>query len=243
MDSRARNTGWRTQDPLLLVALILILMAATLGVANAAELAGAVALGAAAVLAAAILRLHRAARVQQAQLRELEKALISQRVTDPATGATLPQWFHQALDTECRRAVREFTPLTLMQFDLQCDDTAALERARVRLASMLNDQISRPGDLVGLTDQGELQLLLPCTNEHAERLAQRCIEQGAHLFDDSVAVRLAACTLQPKADLCPDKVREQLLRVLDEVRSDEPGSYRFHAESTEADLFNPSFTQ
>lgn len=241
MDSQARTkAGCRLN--LLLIALLLTLVTALTALAGAALIAAGTGAVAALVLALAIRQQRQREQAQQRQIETLETSLLDQRVIDPETGATLARWFAQALDTECRRAVREFTPLTLMQFDFQCQDAEQLNTARIRLAEMLNSQISRPGDLLGLTEQCELQLLLPCTNEHAKRLAQRCMEQAEAVLGTQVRVRLAACTLQPTVDLTPDKVRSQLQDVLEEVRDAAPGSYCFRVESAEADLLHQQFT-
>lgn len=180
---------------------------------------------------------------QHLRLDELQHSLITQRVTDPDTGAALPEWFGRVLTTECRRAVREFAPLTLMRFDLKCPDPVTLAACRVRLALMLTDEISRPGDLVGLNDRGDIELLLPSTNEQAERLAERCVANAARLLGrEEVEVRLAACTLQPSAELTPERIRGVLLHLLDEVRTQPSGSYAYRAESVELDAFNPTFS-
>lgn len=190
-----------------------------------------------------VLGVRRLIDQQSARLDELQHSLITQRVTDPDTGAALPEWFSRVLSTECRRAVREFAPLTLMRFDLQCPDPVTLAACRVRLALMLTDEVSRPGDLVGLNDRGEIELLLPSTNEQAERLAERCIANAERLLGrEQVEVRLAACTLQPNNDLTPESIRAQLLHLIDEVRDQAPGSYAYRAESVELDAFNPSFS-
>lgn len=242
MDSGTEEKeGWWI-EPLLLLALLLAVVAAVAGLSGAALIAGLISLGTSLVLLLAGSRLHRVWHEERRRLCELERSLVNQRVIDPDTGATLPQWFNQMLDTECRRAVREFMPLTLMQLELTSEAPERLKEARALLVGMLAEQVSRPGDLVGLSEGGALQLLLPCTNEHAESLAQRCIRAAEELVDPKVAVRLAACTLQPKVDLNADKVRQQLTRLVEEVRTQPAGSYRFQAEPSEADLFNPVFT-
>lgn len=130
MDCRAREDGWRRLDLRLLTALILILMTVVSCFAGADLIAAMIGLVAAVWVGLAIRCQRRLQACQQMQIKALEEALHAQRVIDPGTGATLEQWFLQALDIECRRAVREFTPLTLMQFHLQADEAALLEDAR-----------------------------------------------------------------------------------------------------------------
>lgn len=179
----------------------------------------------------------------QQRIRELEHALIGQPVIDTASGAALPHWFAQVLETECRRAVREFTPLTVMQVEVRAGDEQKQTEACNRLARLLTDKVSRPGDLLGLTSTGSLQLLLPSTNEHSARLADRIVEQASHLLADEAAqVRVAACTLQPLADLTADKVRQHLLPLVEQVCQDGPGSVAYFAETTGSELPSPTYT-
>ncbi|WP_432698547.1 hypothetical protein ACQUQP_09455 [Marinobacterium sp. YM272] len=193
-------------------------------------------------LVSLLLRVRSRSASQDERIEKLQHSLITQRMTDQDTGAALPGWFGQALDTECRRAIREFTPLTLMQFTLRCTDPATLAACRVRLAKMLTDQVSRPGDLVGLSDSGDIELLLPNTNEQAERLAERCIAQAERLLSaERVEIRLAACTLQPKADLSPDKVKEHLIHQIDRVNIQPPSSYSYRAEPADVEALNSTF--
>ncbi len=244
MDFRTTKPQWRTLTLLSLGLAIVLAALLVLSLLQSGSLLAVLLSGVALILLLfQFLGMSRLTRLQRGQLDELQHSLITQRVTDPDTGAALPEWFSRVLTTECRRAVREFTPLTLMRFDLKCPDPVTYAACRVRLALMLTDEVSRPGDLVGLNDQGDIELLLPSTNEQVERLAEHCIANAAKLFgSQNVEVRLAACTLQPKADLTPERVRGQLLRLLDEVRTQPPGSYVYRAESVELDVYNPTFS-
>ncbi|MBV1788579.1 hypothetical protein KQ940_10985 [Marinobacterium sp. D7] len=244
MEPPFQEDGWRGLDALMLAAAVVILALTGLAFIQLTTLwipvLGLVAL---VLLGLGYARLLSQRRCLHARLRELEHSLIGQHVTDTETGAALPGWFSRVLETECRRAVREFTPITLMQLEIQCGDPAVKAASRVRLASMLTDEISRPGDLVGLSEQGDLQLLLPSTNENAEALAKRCIEHAAKLTGaDEVEVRLAGCTLQPKSDLTPEKVNHQLSLRLEEVRAKSSGSVSYRAEPTSVETLNSAYS-
>lgn len=244
MDFSNTRPQWRTLTLLSLgLALLLVALLALSLMQNASLLQALLAGLGLVLLLFQFLGMRKLINQQRGRLDELQHSLITQRVTDPDTGAALPEWFGRALTTECRRAVREFTPLTLMRFDLKCPDPVTLAACRVRLALMLTDEVSRPGDLVGLNERGEIELLLPSTNEQAERLAERCVANAVRLLGrENTEVRLVGCTLQPSADLSPERVRGQLLRLLDEVRTQPPGSYVYRAESVELDAFSSTFS-
>jgi len=244
MEPSFHEDGWRSLDALILAAAAAILALTGYAVIQQLPLwVPALGLVTLLLLGLGYARLRAQRRLLHTRLKELERSLIGQRVTDSETGAALPDWFSRVLETECRRAVRDFTPLTLMQLEIQCADPAVKAMARVRLASMLTDRISRPGDLVGLSDMGDLQLLLPSTNENAEVLAKSCIEDAVRLMgEEEIEVRLAACTLQPKSDLTPDKVHEQLHLRLDEVRTQPKGSFSYRAEAAGVDALSNSYS-
>ncbi|GGC01033.1 hypothetical protein GCM10011352_29010 [Marinobacterium zhoushanense] len=244
MEPPFQEDGWRSLDALMLAAAVVIVALTVYAFIQLTSLWIPV-LGAVALLLQGLgyMRLNVQRRLLHARLRELEHSLIGQHVTDTETGAALPGWFSRVLETECRRAVRDFTPLTLMQLEIRCGDPAVKAASRVRLASMLTAEISRPGDLVGLGELGDLQLLLPATNENAEALAKRCIEHAVKLMaGDEVEVRLAGCTLQPKSDLTPDKVLQQLSLRLDEVRAEPAGSVSYRAEPTSVETLNSAYS-
>ncbi|KEA65729.1 Phytochrome-like protein [Marinobacterium lacunae] len=244
MEPSFHEEGWRGLDVLLLAAAIVILVVAGFSAVQQASLwlPGLAGLAFVLLILAYLNLRQRRARLL-GRLRDLERSLIGERMTDSETGVALPQWFARVLDTECRRAVRDFTPITLMQLDIKAGDPALKAMMRVKLAAMLTEEISRPGDLVGIGELGDLQLLLPSTNENAQALAMRCIENAASQVEsDAIEVRLAACTLQPKADLNTRKICDQLDRLLQEVRNEPSGSYRYHAEPAGVGAFNSAVT-
>ncbi|WP_027854501.1 hypothetical protein [Marinobacterium litorale] len=228
--------------PILGSAAALVVVAAVLAFTGFSSLwVGTLCLLGALLVVAGLMTVKRERCCWQAQVGELQDALIGQQVTDPLTGAALPEWFDKAMDTECRRAVREFTPLTVMQF-LITGDAAAVSASRQALAEHLTEEVSRPGDLVGMDSVGGLQVLLPSTNENAGALAERCVERAQAVLAAGAEVRLVACTLQPKADLSVQKVRQYLDLLVEEAQSQPSGQVCYRAESVEADSFNPTFT-
>lgn len=184
------------------------------------------------LLVLALGRLLQGLRRQRAQLLQLQKTLIGQRVTDPETGAALPGWFEEVLQTECRRAIREFTPLAIMQVELRGRDPVQRGVLRIELAKLLTRELSRPGDLVGLSESGMLQVLMPSTNEHCRQWIERFLSQAQLLRAETpVEVRVAACVMQPGADLNADKVRQYLLRQVAQLADRPDGSLAFEAEA------------
>lgn len=243
MDSQTTIRQWRSLHLLFLLVGLIVLAQLALSFSHQASITSAL-LGFLAVVTLLFLlvRVRAIISAQSKRIEDLEHSLITQRVIDPDTGAALPEWFSQAISTECRRAVREFAPLTMMQFDLRGPDPVTLASARVRLVSMLTEEVSRPGDLVGLSQYGEIELLLPNTNEQAERLAEHCIATADRLLSaQGIEVRLAGCTLQPRAELTPEKVKEHLKRQLEEVSGQPAGSYSYRAEPVDAGVLNSTF--
>lgn len=175
------------------------------------------------------------------QIQALQHNLINQRVTDPASGAALPDWFDKVLHSECRRAVREFAPLALMQLEVQARDPAQQGEAQHALAQMLTLELSRPGDLVGLTDEGAVQVLMPATNEQCRSFAQRCLQRAEGQLADA-EVRVGVCVMQPVADLTPDKARQQLRRLMGRLQQEPAGSLGFEAEAAANDMTSPTYS-
>lgn len=161
--------------------------------------------------------------------------------TDPETGALKAQFFFEQLDNECRRAVREFTPLTLMQLDIQLLDSGVeISTVLKQTAEVLSHQLSRPGDQLGLYAEGQLALLLPATNEHAGSFAERCHQAVLDAFEPGqIQLTLGACTFQPTAALCGEMAQQLVTETLADALNTAPGTVVFHAEYSHD--FNPTF--
>jgi hypothetical protein len=157
---------------------------------------------------------------------------------DPNTGIATENWFRHMLALECRRAVREFAPLTVMRISLgdQVQREHLLEVIRV-----LSEELSRPGDLIGWETGSDLGAVLPCTNEHAEQLTERCYRHiREHSSNPDLPVWLVAQTYQPRGDLNLAKVSRQLEQRMQQARQDAPGVY-YSAEAA-TDPAAPSMT-
>lgn len=154
------------------------------------------------------------------ELAESQQQLAQMTIRDAQTGLYNRRHFDELLDAECRRAVREFNPLTLMRVAL---DGARVEAASTeeqqsesqsvtRIANLLKTSIARPGDVAARFDARSFVLLLPATNEQSPQLAQRLCEQARALCQDTpLTVSIGISTLQPSAQL----TAEHILAVTD----------------------------
>ena len=154
---------------------------------------------------------------------------------DSETGAVSRDWFRHLLDSECRRAVRELTPLTLMR--LHVDHSSGVIEAPMlaQVVEQINRMISRPGDQVGRYDARSIGLLLPSTNEHAGRFADRCVQSLQEKFaSQGVRFTLAGWTFQPTAELTAVRAQEMLDKLYDEAVTTSPGQVVYQAEQADA---------
>jgi hypothetical protein len=118
---------------------------------------------------------------------------------DPNTGIATEYWYRHMLALECRRAVREFTPLTVMRISL--GDHVKREQL-LEVIRILSEELSRPGDLVGWETGSDLGAVLPGTNEHAKQLTERCYQHLCeHSTNPELSIWLVARTYQPRGDL------------------------------------------
>ena len=162
--------------------------------------------------------------------------------TDTGTGALKNSAFFDLLSSECRRAVREFTPLTLMKLDMRhLNGENPSDEDMHQVADILKQRLSRPGDQLGRCGQSQLCLLLPSTNEHAGVFASMCHQavNDAYISTD-VQFTLAACTFQPTANLTPEMASEMVNETLVKALNEKPGEVLFHAEYSHD--FNPMYT-
>ena len=127
---------------------------------------------------------------------------------DPNTGIATEHWYRHMLALECRRSVREFSPLTVMRVSMgdQVNREQLLELVRV-----LSEELSRPGDLIGWDGVHEIGAVLPATNEHAGALVQRCYDHILeHTSIDPSCLWVVAQTFQPRGSLNLNRVQETL---------------------------------
>lgn len=157
---------------------------------------------------------------------------------DPNTGIATENWYRHMLALECRRAVREFAPLTVMRISLgeRTKREHLLEVIRV-----LSEELSRPGDLIGWETGSDLGAVLPCTNEHAEQLTERCYRHiREHSSNPDLPVWLVAQTYQPRGDLNLSKVSQHLEHRMQQAREEAPGV--FYLAEAATDPSTPSMT-
>ncbi|WP_417584939.1 GGDEF domain-containing protein [Nitrincola sp.] len=161
--------------------------------------------------------------------------------SDAETGALKAQPFFEQLDNECRRAVREFTPLTLMKLDIQLlDSELDFSTALRQAADILGHQLSRPGDQLGRCSEQQLALLLPVTNEHAGSFAERCHQAVLAAFEPGqIQLTLGACTFQPTSALSGEMAQQLVTETLVSALETAPGTVVFHAEYSHD--FNPTY--
>ena len=157
---------------------------------------------------------------------------------DPNTGIATEHWYRHMLALECRRAVREFTPLTVMRISLGDNPR---RKHLLEVIRVLSEELSRPGDLLGWEQDADLGAVLPCTNEHARQLAERCYRNiRKHSSNPELDVWLVAQTYQPRGDLNLHKVSQHLEQRMQQARQEAPGVF-FAAEAV-TDPTPPSMT-
>ncbi|GGO79636.1 hypothetical protein GCM10011348_14400 [Marinobacterium nitratireducens] len=179
--------------------------------------------------------LHRSQEVErlvEQRTRELGQALErlnTLAATDDLTALANRRHFDDCLQRECRRSIRDFTPLTLMMVDVDCFKAyndhyghPAGDRCLQQIARALGQTVARPGDLVARYGGEEFALLLPATNENAQDLAERCRRHIRDLaipheyseVDSIVTISVGLCTLQPSSALKPEFILERADRAL-----------------------------
>lgn len=201
----------------LLLVLVAVLLSAALGIPGLSNslLFAALPL---AFIALWLVRYHRN-ELESWQV-EMEKQL----PIDIATGATTQIWFKAMLEQECRRAVREFSPMTVVKL-IPFDREKSLHNPEY--IQMLQERMSRPGDLIGIDASGGLILLMPATNETVVRFAQRIFQ----LFNDHhLAIHLLGYTFNPVADLNGAKVSDILSQLQDNLEGHRGPEFKMESE-------------
>ncbi|MGB0466546.1 MAG: sensor domain-containing diguanylate cyclase [Pontibacterium sp.] len=190
----------------------------------------------------AIIVSRHTAELEAAQLRADAVA-----VTDRITGLFNKRHFDYVVANECRRSVREFTPLTLMFFELdnfeQYAESYGQQKAEACLkavAEQFKQRISRPGDLIARYSEDRFVCLLPSTNEQVIELAARCCEEVrqlniAHKGTGSfeiVTISIGVATMLPSRLLTPERLVATAETVLLEAKEAGGDRYIASAESS-----------
>lgn len=163
-------------------------------------------------------------RSQRVLVEQMQAELERQLPIDSQTGATSYLWFQRMLEQECRRAMREFSPVSLIRL-LPVESSNSLHQAE--LVDEMQKRMTRPGDLVSL-DQGRgLWLLLPATNEAVSGFAERVF----HVVNQRAgATHLICYTFQPTADLNNAKVTDVFAQLEFEIEDESEPTLRCESE-------------
>ena len=184
-----------------------------------------------------------------AMLRE-EQDVLSQQVldanwNDPLTGLANRVHFDETLDIECRRAVRDFSPLSMMVVEI--DQYSELvtsygeqgaEVTLQKVAKELQSCVTRPGDLIARTDDNQFSFILPSTNEMVTYLAERCLQavETLQLPHDSssvasvISISAGLVTMQPSKDLTPERLMEGAVEQMKKAQQSGGNQYMSLAE-------------
>lgn len=184
-----------------------------------------------------------------AELREEQETLSQQVVdatwSDPSTGLANRVHFDETLDIECRRAIREFAPLTLLIAEIDhyseyisCYGEQGADVTLQKVAQTLAACVTRPGDLLARTDSHQFAFILPSTNEMATYLAARCcesVETQKIPHDESsvasvVTISIGLVTLQPSKYLTPERLYEAAFEQLLQAQNNGGNQYIAFAE-------------
>mgnify|MGYP000226996914 CR=1 FL=1 len=158
---------------------------------------------------------------------------------DPATGLVNARQFEILLDIECRRAVREFTPLSLILLepdraylnDLPAEDLSLMQQ---QLAENLQQTVFRPGDVIARVSDNRFALLLPATNEQSPQLAERLRKQATEIVlnAQTLTLSLGVSTMQPSAQLSAEHILQLTERLLEQAQNDGGDQVCFNTEQS-----------
>ena len=166
---------------------------------------------------------------------------------DPLTGVANRIHFDETLDIESRRAVREFTPMSLALLELdgfsEYLDMYGPEAGNVTLCKVsdtLNELVSRPGDMVARLDEQQFGFVLPSTNELVVQLAERCCEAVRELGipnegegeDKYLTISMGVATMQPTSHLTSELLFKRASQGLEEAQKAGGDQCRAYTEET-----------
>ncbi len=166
------------------------------------------------------IRYHSRAYVNQIQRDEAFRALKKLSVTDPLTNIANRRYFHEFLEREWQRGLRNKTPLGVIICDIDFfklyNDSYGHQQGDICLksvASALKKALLRPGDLVARYGGEEFVAVLPETDEEgtvnvAERMNSNVEALGlsheASKVADHVTISVGAVSAIPASDFSAD---------------------------------------
>ncbi|MBN3561792.1 GGDEF domain-containing protein [Aliamphritea spongicola] len=158
---------------------------------------------------------------------------------DPVTGLVNASQFEILLDIECRRAVREFTPLSLILLepdseylnDLPEEDHPVMAQL---LAKNLQQTVFRPGDVIARISDYRFALLLPATNEQSPQLAERLRQQATEIVlgGQPMLLSLGVSTMQPSAQLSAAHIQQLTEDLLQQAQNNGGNQVSFNTEQS-----------
>lgn len=173
-------------------------------------------------------------------LKEAREKLAAVMIIDELTGLINRRHFSEVLSIECGRAVRDFSPLTLMLVAIDKPETGDIDDQQVGcVVDVLKEAIARPGDQVARIDPYRFALLLPSTNEQSPLLAERLCQnvQNITLAGQRLSVSIGSSTLQPSALLTAETILAQTESALAEAIQCGGGQVRAYTDdSTEVSV-------
>lgn len=163
-------------------------------------------------------------RFQRNLVQEMQSELQRQLPVDSETGAISQVWFQRTLEQECRRAMREFTPISVVHL-VPASTQHSLQQKN--LVDELSARMTRPGDIVALDSTRGLWLLLPATNEAVSGFAERIFKLINELASET---HLICYTFQPMADLSPIKVADLFKQLESQLDTESSATQRCESE-------------
>ncbi len=161
------------------------------------------------------------------QLKDREQQLLDMTVTDTLTGVKNRKYFNEQLK-ECMALCRKTDqPTSLLMMDIdhfKCvNDTyghTVGDKCLQLVAKTLQDNLSRPGDVVARYGGEEFAVLLPATDEIgaitiAERLCRSIRELSLNIEENEIDIRISIGI--STSNLIPNCLEERLVNLADEA--------------------------
>jgi len=168
---------------------------------------------------------HQIIEYKNQELKINQQKLAEVSILDDETGLINRRHFDSQLETECRRAVREFSPLTLLLVEIDPVRNEHISESFTaecvaHVSDLLKTAISRPGDVVARFDQRSFALLLPATNEQSPALAERLCEQVREIdiSEQHLSISIGISTMQPSSLLSSVTIKQTTLKALEKAR-------------------------
>lgn len=161
------------------------------------------------------------------QLKDREQQLLDMTVTDTLTGVKNRKYFNEQLK-ECMALCRKTDqPTSLLMMDIdhfKCvNDTyghTVGDKCLQLVAKTLQDNLSRPGDVVARYGGEEFAVLLPATDEIgaitiAERLCRSIRDLSLNIEENEIDIRISIGI--STSNLIPNCLEERLVNLADEA--------------------------